>query len=671
MIRRTFRVPLFFIILLLSLCIPDGIQSASDMFWPIVTLACIPLWEYHNTQTVWKSKTEILLWALVFGALLISTCLSWSPGYSISSIMRICVGLVWLKRFTLLTRQEKDRIPRILAYCAVSVVCMGLLPYALPVIPIPVPAFSSLWAPAGYLPFISLTVPLIPVMVAAIYAKQYAHRRMLFILAAALIIGSSLLSFSRAAMVLIALYCGVLLFSSRGKTKKIFALSGIVISAGVLVSLFWISTRTPFEQQRLHLPAAVRPFIIKNTVPADARLAYIHQGIRAFRTSPLFGTGPGTFSYVSKQFGASLYDVSDYAHMIVLEILTETGSVGAAAIFALTLYYVMAFIRAKKKYPEEHTHASGYVWAVGGIIALGFVEPNMHHYPVFLLCMVMVGIISGTFWSDRPKRSPGLLPFLVLMGLMTLSWIGSDIAFTRHAPTLSLYLAPYRQSAALRLIASSARLTERTATYIDFFHPHDDAIALSISRRAHTYPLWNTWITKAMREYPSNTALQTEYLMVLATHMPPQETCTAIRTLTRSPLLPCMTPLFLTYFQSMSYRQTIPLWNGPFGQSKFLYFVGKSVLSVTDRDTIAPVIAFWTRAKDLALQWPYFHVELASLTAYDTGTDEGAMPVLTACLSHPSARNICQQYILDIHHIPAPGLLSHQIEEIPFGPVTP
>ncbi len=283
--------------------------------------------------------------------------------------------------------------------------------------------------------------------------------------------------------------------------------------------------------------------------------------------------------------------------------------------------------------------------------------------------MMLTGLIRPTFTVSVPRRSVGVLPILCILGLYAISWIGSDIALCyRNA---SFYkLAPYRLSAALEYIHSSKRLTDQDVHFILLFHPWNAKIALAMAQRTQTEAVWQKWMQRAMREHPSDTSIPATYIETLATAAPAPDSCTGIRLITESPDLPCMDYIFLPLFKTREYLAIIPLLNGPFGQSKFLYALGR--LELKNYDAIPAIIALWTRARDLAPQWGYFHIEVASLIAYyHNQNQQEAAPTLRACLSNKDARALCQKYLSDPSHLTDPGFWNREILEIPFTPNTP
>lgn len=670
---KSLRVPLFFLILFSSLFIADGIQAGNDIFWPVMTLLSIPLWEYGQ-QRLRHDTTEIVLWMLVLATLFASTVTSWAPGYSISALMRILVGLIWMKRFADLPDRERRYIPVWIILFTAGTIIASLLFYSIAGAHWIVQAFSLLWSPSGHIPFVYITLPFLPIMIVYMGHMTRGTTKHATILTIIVTITSIMTSFSRAAIALSAVYAFTLFAQqSRDRIHRRVAAALIIASVTVFSGMVWLSTRTASEIQILPIPRVISAFLVKGALTKDARFAYIQESIQGFRQSPLLGTGPGTFTLVSKELGKTLYDVSDYTHNIAFELLMETGTIGTLLALLLAGYYIFQFVRLlrsnKLNLNAIHT-VSGYAWAIGLILALGLVESNLNHYPIWITLMMLVGLIHQRCEISADHRwSIKLLPIVCIVGIYALSWIASDIALFYRSP-FSFKLAPYRLSLVITRIQSPARLTNQDLDLILLFHPWNEQIALSIARRARTEAIWQKWIQRAMREYPSDTSVPTAYLDILAAAAPAQDSCTAIRLLTKSTDLPCMDSAFLTLFKKREYRDIIPVLNSPFGQSKLLYEIGR--LELGNYEMIPSIIALWTRARDLAPQWGYFHIELASLTAYYNNQNEAeAAPVLNACLSNKEARFLCQKYLSDLSHLTNPGFWHPEILEIPLNPNRP
>lgn len=657
------RVNIFFFILLLSLSAADGPQSGSDIFWPIVTLISIPLWEWTSDRRN-ATATEITLWMMALGSIIASTVFSWSPGFSVSSFIRLLTGFIWMKRFSSLTRREYAEFPTILSVFTICATILSAVPLMIPQLRQALPAFTLIGTPSGHLPIVYITLPLLAVI---LFSPQ-PRRSFIIRFGIGAAIMSIYISFSRTALFLSAAIFGISMYTKRQKKIPTALAAGLMVLAlSTLAGLYWITTLPERQLQNLPLPAALRVYMVKNTLSTDPRLAFIREGVTALRTSPYFGTGPGTFSLVSKQFARSQNEVSDYAHNVWLEMLTEVGLIGTISFLWLTGYYVMRYRMITKNDSEKRSTSSdrtGYL--IGIILLLGFgtVQSSFHHYPVWIIFMCLVGLTTVSFSEHRiAQRVSRITVTTIILCLYALSWIGSDLATVFRHPTMALTLAPYREIKALQRIGANTSISASARARILTMHPHSARVDIALADKTNEFMDWEQWFTKAIHAYPSDTSMQTAYLSRIARTAGPDVTCTAIRTLTQSPELPCMDETVINILRSPKFLDLVPLWNGPGGSSKFLYAVGLSLLN--DQKETLSAITFWARARDLAPQWGYFHLELASLVAQYNGTTNAAVPTLLSCLNYNETRVQCQGYLNDLSELPRPGSWSTSIMAIP------
>lgn len=648
------RIHIFFFVFLCSLFIGDGIQRGNDVFWAICTLSTIPLWEGILAKRTY-AYTHSILYGVLSISFITSAVLSWDSGYSLSTLMRFITAYIWCTRFATITKDERDHIINGIIMTVITVSTVGLYVFLVPTVRPILPLFSVFGTPSGHFPFVYITLPFLPIL----FTHMYQSKTIRSYIASGIALISVILSFSRLALVAMAMYTGWHAWKYRKRRYALtIAIGSMLLASVILFFMYWVNT-VPSLRQTI-VPHILEPYVIKNPLAIEPRLRFIQEGFEGLRRSPFFGTGPGTFSLVSKQFASTIHDISDYSHALWLSLLTETGTIGSVLVFILLATTI--HFHKTKHIPIQ----ADYIAALALLFGLSCAQSSIDHYPVLILGAIFIGASGMLVVHKSPKPSRLRIGLLCLLGLYTISWIGSDFATFNNQFTLAYMLAPYRESKTIQLLQSSRDISPRLVQSVYLFHPHNGTISLVLAKHTQDFSLWKTRMGKAMRESPSDRSIQSEYLLGIATHSSPTDSCEAIRMLIHIESLPCMQAPVISFFQSNIYPSMIPLWNNPVGPSRFLYVLGLQLLR--DKDAVPIAISLWTTARDLAPQWGFFHIELASLVATYNDQPSAAIPTFVSCLSSPSesAREACQMYIDGRLKLLPPGSQYNEIMAIPM-----
>jgi hypothetical protein len=569
--------------------------------------------------------------------------------------MRLVTAYLWYTRFASITKDERVHVIHGITATVITVTSVGLCALLVPAIRQTLPIFSVFGTPAGHFPFVYITLPFLPIL----FTHMYHSKSIRSYSISGIALLSVVLSFSRIALAGMAIYTGWYAWKyPKYRGAKTIAITASIGAVAILVFMYWANTLSPLR--KTVIPYMLAPYVIKNPLTVEPRLQFIREGFEGVKRSPLFGTGPGTFSLVSRQFASTIYDISDYSHALWLTILTETGLVGT--ILVIMLIAITVYVHKTKHLPIQADHLA----AIALLFGLSCVQSSIDHYPVLILGAMLIGMSGISVVHHKPKQSRMHIGLLCLLGLYIASWIGSDIATFNRQFTLAYMLAPYRKTKTVQLLQSSHDTSPRLLKSVSLFHPHNGTISLALARQTQNFLLWKTRMNKAMQESPSDRSIQSEYLLGIATHSSPTASCEAIRMLIHIESLPCMQAPVISYFQSNIYPAMIPLWNNPIGPSRFLYVLGLQLIQYKDATPVA--ISLWTTARDLAPQWGYFHIELASVVASYNNQPSAAIPTFVACLSSPSpsAREACQMYIDGRLKLLPPGSQYNEIMAIPM-----
>lgn len=654
-IRIRLRVPVFFLLLVASLGLSDAPQNAADLYWPLMTVITVPLWEAVSGIAVGRTLTALTLLAAAASA--VSTLLSWSPAVSITSLMRIVVGLLWLRRFCMIGPRERDRIPVYFGAVMSILAASALVTYVIPASRAAMPPFSLLSSPSGHLTSVYFALPIL------IFLMLIPERRTIFYRTAGTLLSAILVlvSFSRAAILAGAVFFGVMAGRKDWKpATKILSVSACLLLFSTAVFLIWIPTMPPDFRTRIPVPAALSAYVSKDTLTDNPRIAFIRESVAGFAASPMWGTGPGTFGLVSQRYAKSQYAITAYVHTALIGLLAETGLAGTTITAVLIVYATVLVYASRKKW---HRDTPAFAAMLGAMLFLSMVHPVFSHYPVLLITIACIGCILGPAGIRHRSPAPLVAVMVALLVLYSASWIGSAALLSRNLTALAFYAAPYRRDVALTALRAPGPLPRSLRAHILALYPKDSGMLMALAGTEPDDAIKNRLMERAISAYPTDTAIQTRYLTHITATQSPARVCDAIRSLSDSPEIPCDDAAFAALVRTDTFRSLLQLWNGPWGNAKFLYEAGLSLERTgTDPSNVARL---WAAARDLAPQWGYFHIELAAQIARINGTQQAAVPVLLSCLSHPEPAAQCNGYLTDLARLPAPGYWEPEILAIP------
>lgn len=146
-----------------------------------------------------------------------------------------------------------------------------------------------------------------------------------------------------------------------------------------------------------------------------ARKEYTKAALAQFQTSPMFGTGSGTYLYLSRQFRGREAGGKDavYAHNDYLQLLAEFGIVGMAGFLLFLLIHLrngwisLEAVNAAQTTSVMHGSNSlaltvGALSTIGAYVVHSYVDFNLH-IPANTLAMAFVfGVMATPGYSGMP-----------------------------------------------------------------------------------------------------------------------------------------------------------------------------------------------------------------------------------------------------------------------------
>jgi O-antigen ligase len=210
-----------------------------------------------------------------------------------------------------------------------------------------------------------------------------------------LLIGGTVFSLSRLAIVVEAVLFAFLVLYNSIKTSKVqvYLLVVSFILIGLSAIMFF---GTQIQNNTLLAGVGVR--FIKQPIFQDGRWSYWREAVVAFFERPWFGAGPGTFSLLSKRYQTEPAVNSWFAHSYLLETLSETGLIG----LFLVLLWGFFVIRSVRRGLKSGTHLRLYN-ALGLAIVVVFIYAAFDYTLEYLIIWLMFWACLGIF---VPQTTP-------------------------------------------------------------------------------------------------------------------------------------------------------------------------------------------------------------------------------------------------------------------------
>jgi O-antigen ligase len=172
--------------------------------------------------------------------------------------------------------------------------------------------------------------------------------------------------------------------------------------------------------------------------PKNMRVLLWHSAVKQFESSPVFGTGSGTFLIYGRKFRDPFVQNDPiYTHNDYLQLLAEYGLTGEILFFVFLLAHLGAGVAFTRKIMErlkrrEESASSSLALAVGATLAVcalmvhSVVDFNLQIPANTLVVAFFFGVLanSGVRWSrqaEKGDRGIGALPALLALPLLILA----------------------------------------------------------------------------------------------------------------------------------------------------------------------------------------------------------------------------------------------------------
>ena len=159
------------------------------------------------------------------------------------------------------------------------------------------------------------------------------------------------------------------------------------------------------------------------------RLQLAMDGIKIWRKSPVFGTGPASFDLEHPRVAAIDYQTrANWTHNDYVNTLSDYGVVGFALVALFWLGVMAVFLkRARRRQSGPKTDALiGMGWGIcAAMLVHAFVDFNFHIPATAISCFFLLGLATTVSWPERRGAMAAVFnPLIVLGGLFLAGWTG-------------------------------------------------------------------------------------------------------------------------------------------------------------------------------------------------------------------------------------------------------
>lgn len=401
------------------------------------------------------------------------------------------------------------------------------------------------------------------------------------------------------------------------------------------------------------------------------RFAYIQEAIRAIQDKPIFGHGPGTFHLLSRQYATSSVTYARFAHSLPFEVLAENGLIGTipiAILFGAVFFSLLSVLRTSNNTPQV-----ALAWGALLLLFYSMIETTLNNLSIWLLFWAITGhaIPHTSPITRRLSEIASIIVFVILLAFIV-SYTAARIPTSTLMLTQSVDRAPYVKSNILRHINElNAEETNRLTPIILTWYNKDPDIYQALARSSH--PLTATkYYEKALRYHPHNNGYLKEYLTLLMNNNDKKRIGATIcyysqlyRRQVSEKLCEYLlrSSSFTRYINTGAFYSALDYLQGTDGKAKFYYFLGLSVFK-EQQDTEGATL-LWQAARDIAPEWGFYHLELASAYYYWYDDKEKANIALSICEKNSYTKAGCKSAISNLINLLEPGLRAPDINAIP------
>lgn len=386
---------LLFGLLFLGLLLGDGPQTVIDIYGVAIVLV---LWV---TRLFWKTSiarppTALLLpWLAIFVAATASAYYSASISLSVSWIVRsACAYLLYRLFYDVASRQLAETYMHWALMFVIAAGALAGVSVFIPWVRSSLPSMNLVSLRYGHSHLADLLVFAAPAWFG--YAVKRMRQQPVRVAALAVYFLTLLVTLARGAWLIVFGYVVYLCITgSTAIQNKVIKQTVVFFSAILFLlcvgsALYFATGRSDRGMVRIFRPQTIL-----------SRFEYWRQAIEAFRSRPLIGYGPGTFSLVSTRLQTARGISSWYAHSEPLQIAAEMGVLGLVAFVWLVVAHGAKLYSKMKQGPPISAAPRLILESVVMVALYGSYEFVLDYFVLWALVWSAAGLSIGLLWNQH------------------------------------------------------------------------------------------------------------------------------------------------------------------------------------------------------------------------------------------------------------------------------
>lgn len=371
---------IFSVALVVMLFLGDGKYTYVDLVSYAGTF-CLAFWVAVSRRRFESLPKQIFLfWVATLLYFFVHIFFSGSAEYSLQIFLRYAVAFVLFATFFGVGISERSLEVALLGFAIFSVFT----------------AFCGLFTPAlkHVLPGMNL-----------IYLV-YGHNALAYILVyiAPLVLRPAVQRLSPMRLGALLVYCAIVFFTFARGVWLLFSIYFVYVQItrtgvreplkrpilAIIACLFFIGTIFPFGNY-ITSKRLAGAYIPKKENLSESRVKYWEQAWRGFTSSPIVGTGPGTFYFQSLKYQKSADSNSWFAHNYFLQTLSETGVVGAIILLGTFTVILKEVFKRRNQAGQVIPLIEGAMLTMG----LGLYSTNLDFIIIWMMFWASLGAVLG------------------------------------------------------------------------------------------------------------------------------------------------------------------------------------------------------------------------------------------------------------------------------------
>lgn len=706
-IRRLFQnkhslefIPLVFILSLLPF-LHGGVSGLAKGMFLAFPILYLPVIIRRHRSVTHSFYLVISAWILFLSMNFLSSLSSISLSLSLPKLFELLGFFLYFVLFHFAVVRRSD-----LTLLSYSIVIVG---FSLSVIslffifspPRSIPGMNLVYATFGHnrlSDYLTFVIPLMIVM----FLRQKKKLSTLICGALAVFFFISLyLTFARAAFLIVSFMTVVLVWLYRPSFQKVSFLLVLTLIPLLLTLGYVASSRTQmgsrFITSVVNESLWLQRQVIK-PVQNDRRFEFWREAYEGFQTRPLLGNGPGTFRLTSKRYSLSPGSYSWFAHNSLLQIASESGSLGLLAYGVLLIMIFSQFRLRTELFQNSSSFALPLLLASSGSFAQSLVDFNFDFPAISLIFWAVMASLLKLLNRQQAKVSSFRISKILLIVslacvLFVVSALVSNLFFSLAKRNESFSPSQAGRYYRLAVLFPSFDIT-RSLSFLQFvdasgrkeqvallenllasWNSEDPAVlamlakihepapqALSYYKKTFSVssPLDKVSLVEPMlRLDDSDSDLAVNLFLDILTHYRLISSEQQHETITPGQRKIMARYISAFYDPAISDLTQIRWW-----ASKVFYFTG---LDLIQNGEIHDASSFWDWARLISPDWDYYQIEAASYQYHVLRDSNQARAVLEECLSNEYTKESClNQLRMGVALLPEPGSYRDRIAEIAY-----